>query len=54
MQPAVAVYLRGPGDAEYRAFALDVLRLEGGSVVEILAFDLDEALLAALGLPPTL
>ena len=53
-QPAVAVYLRGPGDAEYRAFALDVLRFEDGVVVEIIAFDLDDALRSALGLPPTI
>ena len=53
-QPAVAVYLRRPDDVEYRAFALDVLRLEDGAVVEIIAFDLDAALVAALNIPPTL
>jgi hypothetical protein len=30
------------------------VRVEAGSVAEITAFDLDETLLAALGLPPTL
>ena len=53
-QPAVAVYLRRTGEAEYRAFMLDVLRLEGGSVAEIVAFDLDAPLVAALGIPSTL
>jgi RNA polymerase sigma-70 factor, ECF subfamily len=53
-QPAVAVYLRRPEDAEYRAFAIDVLRIETGRVVEVTAFDLDERLLRALGLPRTL
>ena len=28
--PAAASYLRRPGDTEYRAFKLDVLRVEGG------------------------
>lgn len=50
-QPAVASYLRRPGDTEFRAFALDVLRLENGAVAEIVAFPL-EPFLDALGLPP--
>jgi RNA polymerase sigma-70 factor (ECF subfamily) len=54
VQPAVAAYLRRPGDDEYRALALDVLRIEAGAVVEIVAFELDEALVRALGLPSTL
>ena len=37
-QPAVANYLRRPGDATYRALALDVLRIEGGQVAEITSF----------------
>ena len=53
-QPAVAVYLRRPDEPEYRPLAIDVLRIEAGQVVEITAFDLDDALLAGLGLPPTL
>jgi RNA polymerase sigma-70 factor (ECF subfamily) len=52
-QPAVAGYLRRPGDSEYRAFALDVLRIEDGEIAEVIAFPL-EPLLDALGLPPTL
>jgi RNA polymerase sigma-70 factor, ECF subfamily len=52
-QPAAACYLRRPGEPEYRAFALDVLRVEDGAVTEVIAFDL-EPFLDALGLPPTL
>ena len=36
----------------YRALALDVLRVEEGKVVEIVAFPAD--LFPAFGLPPTL
>jgi RNA polymerase sigma-70 factor (ECF subfamily) len=50
-QPAVACYLKGPGDSEYRPLALDVLRIEGGAVREIIAFPLREPLLQALRLP---
>ena len=41
MQPAVAVYLRRPGDSEYRALAVDVLRIESGVVAEVTAFGAD-------------
>jgi RNA polymerase sigma-70 factor, ECF subfamily len=51
-QPAAACYLRRPGDAEYQAFAIDVLRVEDGKVVEITAFPAD--LFPAFGLPATL
>ena len=37
-QPAVAHYLRAPGDSRHRALALDLLRLEGGHVAEITSF----------------
>jgi RNA polymerase sigma-70 factor (ECF subfamily) len=53
-QPAVAVYLRRPGEEEYRAFAIDVLRIEDGRVAEVIAFELDEKLLDALAVPRTL
>jgi RNA polymerase sigma-70 factor (ECF subfamily) len=53
IQPAVANYVRRPGDTKYRAFALDVLRIEDGALAEIIAFSL-EPFLDALGLPPTL
>jgi RNA polymerase sigma-70 factor (TIGR02960 family) len=50
--PAAASYLRRPGDSEFRAFKLDVLRVEDGAVVEITTFG--NALFPAFGLPPTL
>jgi RNA polymerase sigma-70 factor (ECF subfamily) len=53
MMPAVACYHRKPGASEYRAFALDVLRIEDGQIAEITAFDI-VPLLDGLGLPPTL
>ena len=53
MQPAVAWYLRSPGDSEYRAVSIDVLRVEGGQIAEITAFASPE-LFPAFGLLPTL
>jgi RNA polymerase sigma-70 factor (ECF subfamily) len=53
MQPAAAHYLLRPGDSEYRALALDVLRVEDGLIAEITSFVLPE-LFPAFGLPPTL
>jgi RNA polymerase sigma-70 factor (ECF subfamily) len=50
--PAAVSYLRRPGDTEYRAFKLDVLRISGGVIAEITTFG--TALLPAFGLPPTL
>jgi len=49
-QPAVAAYVRKPGDAAHRAFALDVLRLEGGEITDIVTFPIHPA----FGLPATL
>lgn len=37
-QPAVAMYLRRPGSPTYERFAVDVLRIEGGLVAEIVTF----------------
>lgn len=37
-QPAAACYLREPGETEFRAFKLDVLRLVDGAVAEITTF----------------
>ena len=51
-QPAAACYLRRPGETEYRAFAIDVLRVEQGKVVEITAFSAE--LFPAFGLPATI
>ena len=51
-QPAAASYLRAVGDAEYRAFKLDVLRVEDGAIAEITTFG--PGLFRAFGLPATL
>ena len=37
-QPAVANYVLSPGDAMWRALALDVLRIEEGVITEIVTF----------------
>jgi RNA polymerase sigma-70 factor (ECF subfamily) len=37
-QPAVAGYVRKPGDAAYAPLAIDVLRLQDGVVTEIVTF----------------
>jgi RNA polymerase sigma-70 factor (TIGR02960 family) len=49
--PAAANYLRAPGDTEFRAFKIDVLRIESGAIAEITTFNAD--LFPAFGLPPT-
>jgi RNA polymerase sigma-70 factor (ECF subfamily) len=50
--PAAASYLRSPGDSEFRAFKLDVMRIEAGLIAEITTFSAE--LFPAFGLPPTL
>jgi RNA polymerase sigma-70 factor (ECF subfamily) len=50
--PAAANYLKAPGDSEFRAFKVDVLRIEAGQIKEITTFD--AALFDAFGLPPVL
>jgi RNA polymerase sigma-70 factor (ECF subfamily) len=50
--PAAASYLRRPGDSEFRAFKLDVLRIEDGAIAEITTFGY--ALFPQFGLPPML
>jgi RNA polymerase sigma-70 factor (ECF subfamily) len=50
--PTAASYLRARGDTEFRAFKLDVLRIEGGAIAEVTTFD--TRLFPAFGLPPTL
>lgn len=49
-QPAVAIYNRPPGGGAFVPVALELLRVDGGRVVEVLDFS-DPPLLAALGLP---
>jgi RNA polymerase sigma-70 factor (TIGR02960 family) len=51
--PAAVSYLRRPGDSAYRAFKVDVLRIEGGRIVEITTLG-PAALLGPLGLPEVL
>ncbi len=50
LQPAVAIYLRAPGQARYRPLALEVLRVEEGRVVEAVDWSRPE-LFEAFGLP---
>jgi RNA polymerase sigma-70 factor (TIGR02960 family) len=50
--PAAASYLRARGEAEYRAFKLDVLRVRDGMIAEITTFD--ARLFPEFGLPATL
>ena len=50
--PAAASYLRKPGDTEFRAFKLDVLRIEDGKITEITTFGYSR--FKFFGLPPIL
>jgi RNA polymerase sigma-70 factor (TIGR02960 family) len=50
--PAAASYLRRPGDSEFRAFKLDVMRIHEGMVAEVTTFG--PALFPVFGLPPIL
>jgi RNA polymerase sigma-70 factor, ECF subfamily len=48
-QPAVANYVRKPGDSAYAPLALDVLRIAEGKIIDIVTFD--GSLFEAFGLP---
>jgi RNA polymerase sigma-70 factor (ECF subfamily) len=52
-QPAVALYTRRPGEPEFRATVMDVLRVEDGLIAQIDSFILP-SLFPAFGLPPTI
>ena len=52
LMPAAASYLRAPGDTEFRAFKLDVLRVRGDRIAEITTFDPN--LFGRFGLPAVL
>jgi RNA polymerase sigma-70 factor (ECF subfamily) len=52
-QPGVAHYLRAPGETQFGALAIDVLRIEDGRIDEITSF-VDPELFAAFGLPSVL
>ncbi len=51
-QPAVALYLRKPGESAYTGFAVDVLEVVDGLVATIIAFGSDR--FESLGLPMSL
>jgi RNA polymerase sigma-70 factor (ECF subfamily) len=50
--PAAASYLLRPGDTVWRAFKLDVLRVDGGKIAEITTFGYSR--FPAFGLPDRL
>jgi RNA polymerase sigma-70 factor (ECF subfamily) len=52
-QPAAANYVRRPGDSEFRALAVDVLRVEDGTITDVLSFEHTAAfpVFDLLGLP---
>jgi RNA polymerase sigma-70 factor (ECF subfamily) len=52
-QPGAAGYLRRPGETAFSPFAIIVLRLEHGTVVDIAAFE-QPSMFAAFGLPASL
>jgi RNA polymerase sigma-70 factor (ECF subfamily) len=52
-QPVAALYVRPPGEIEYRPLALDMLTVEDGAISEITSFVIPE-LFATFGLPQTL
>jgi len=51
-QPAAASYLRAPGETEFRAFKIDVLRIRGDRIAELTTFG--AKLFEAFGLPRVL
>jgi RNA polymerase sigma-70 factor (ECF subfamily) len=53
LQPAVAWYRRPPGEPDFEALAIDVLRIERGDIAEITTF-VDAGLFEAFGLPRTI
>jgi RNA polymerase sigma-70 factor (ECF subfamily) len=50
--PAAASYLRRPGDTKFRAFKIDVLRVDGKLIREITTFG--ATLFPAFELPPAI
>ena len=51
-QPAVANYVRRPGEDTYVPMALDVITIADAAVIEIVTFD--QSVFEAFGLPPSL
>jgi RNA polymerase sigma-70 factor (ECF subfamily) len=52
-QPAVAAYVRGRDEPTYSPFAIEVVRIQDGRIVELTAFH-DPGLFAAFALPTEL
>ena len=52
LMPAAASYLRRPGDTRFRAFKIDVLRVDEGLIREITTFG--AAVFPVFGLPPAI
>jgi RNA polymerase sigma-70 factor (ECF subfamily) len=52
LQPAVACYVRRPGEEGYRALAVDLLTIVDGEIAEIITFGTSR--FASLGLPDAL
>ncbi|AVT31734.1 RNA polymerase subunit sigma-70 [Plantactinospora sp. BC1] len=52
-RPAVATYVRRPGEPDHRPFAISVFWFGGGQITEIVAFH-DPGLFPAFALPPSL
>jgi RNA polymerase sigma-70 factor (TIGR02960 family) len=50
-QPAIACYVRGPGDDAHLPLALDVLRIVDGAIADVITFD--GAVFGWFGLPAT-
>jgi RNA polymerase sigma-70 factor, ECF subfamily len=53
LQPAVAIYLRSPGEADFRLVALESLHVRDGRVTEIIDFD-PSGITAEFGLLPVI
>ena len=51
-QPAIAAYVRKPGDAAYEPLTIELLRVRNGVVTEVVNFD--RAMFRHFGLPATL
>jgi RNA polymerase sigma-70 factor, ECF subfamily len=52
-QPGAAGYLRRPGETTFRPFVLTLLRVEGGRLIDIAAFE-QPSMFPAFGLPASL
>jgi RNA polymerase sigma-70 factor (ECF subfamily) len=53
-RPAVAGYLRRPGETAFLPFAITVLNIQDGRLTNITAFEAADLIVAAFGLPASL